>query len=143
MKDSNVIPIGTKNKNLANDQDILSQLNYFAPEFIEFFEESPAMDFWALGCIIYFMLTGKEPFEGRTRQDVVRNILNNELRKFDDDINLSDEGKDIIDKLLQLNPVLRLGAGKPGQQNHICELKKHPWFTSLNSFHEVDELFNK
>ena len=113
MEQCNVIPIGAQNQNFANDPEVLGNLNYFSPEFIEFGQESPAMDFWALGCILYFMLTGKEPFEGRSPQDVIHNIINNELEELDDDLNISEEAKDVLDKLLQLNPVLRLGAGQP------------------------------
>ena len=41
---------------------LVGTINYIAPEMIENNESSPATDFWALGCIIYKMLTGKLPF---------------------------------------------------------------------------------
>jgi len=34
-------------------------LEYISPECIEDLEYSPAMDLWALGCVIFEMLTGE------------------------------------------------------------------------------------
>lgn len=54
-------------------------LNYIAPEFIEERIDSPAMDFWAFGCIIYFMLTGTDPFSAETEQEVKLRIISRDI----------------------------------------------------------------
>ena len=105
------------------------------------------MDFWALGCLIYFMLTGKEPFHARSSQDIIHNILNNDL-EWDDSLEISEDAKDIVTKLLQLNPDMRLGAGKPESQNDIMNLVMHDWLTKHEWSKEpgpvdIMSLFNK
>lgn len=44
---------------------------------------------------------------------------------------LSLESVDIIDKLLQLDPKKRLGAGEPGSDNDYEKLKSHPFFKGI------------
>ena len=43
----------------------------------------------------------------------------------------SPNAKDLIDKLLQLSPEFRLGAGKEGSQQSFDELKNHPFFINV------------
>jgi len=43
-------------------------LNYLAPEMIKDSEANFGTDLWALGCILFKMLTGHVPFPG-TKQD--------------------------------------------------------------------------
>ena len=97
--DENIIPIGMQNADIMSDPVVLENLNYFAPEFIEYGQESPAMDFWSFGCIIYFMLTGKKPFEANSPQNTIVKILNNDY-SFDDHLNISEDAQDLIYKLL-------------------------------------------
>ena len=42
------------------------------------------------------------------------------------------EAVDFIDKLLQLNPIARLGAGAQGGDNDIEKLKAHNFFSGIN-----------
>jgi len=84
-----------------------------APEFIEAEIDLPAMDYWALGCTIYQMLTGQQPFHASSRTNIINKIISNDL-EWDPKIKISDNAKDIIHKLMQLEPELRLGAGPVG-----------------------------
>ena len=79
-------------------------LHYMAPEFIEEPNiTSPAMDLWALGCIIYQMVKGKKPFDANKPHRIVQNIIDcNLMYDKQDNERLSDECKDIINKLLNL-----------------------------------------
>jgi hypothetical protein len=47
---------------------------------------------------------------------------------------------DLIEKLLQLNPNDRLGAGPPGSMNDYAALKAHPYFKGMN-FNTLDSTF--
>lgn len=42
------------------------------------------------------------------------------------------EAVDIIDKLLQIDPKKRLGAGDIGSDNEYDKLKAHPFFKGIN-----------
>jgi hypothetical protein len=45
---------------------------------------------------------------------------------------LSLEAVDLIDKLMQLVPEERLGAGEPGSDTDYEHLKNHPFFKGIN-----------
>ena len=36
---------------------------------------SPAVDVWAMGCILYYLVVGKLPFNGNTSSEIVESIL--------------------------------------------------------------------
>ena len=98
-------------------------LHYICPEFIEDEISSKEMDLWALGCIIYEMISGMKPFDSdekdpiRMTGRIIEKICSKELqwKKKDDNgemVNIfSDDARNIIEKLCALEPELRLGAG--------------------------------
>lgn len=104
---------------------------YVSPEMLQETRSTPASDLWALGCIIYFMLVGKTPFEDRSETKTFDNILNRTL-EFPEEADLSHEAKDLIDRLLKVNPIERLGAGRPGSDNDLWALKTHPYFAGID-----------
>ncbi len=52
---------------------------------------------------------------------------------------MSEDAKDLIDRLLSLDPYLRLGAGRPGSALDYAHLKKHPFFKGLD-FNELNHM---
>jgi len=72
---------------------------------------SNGTDLWALGCIIYKMITGYVPFSGTNEILIQSKILKRDL---DYPAFLDYDSIDIINSLLQMNPEDRLGAGSPG-----------------------------
>ena len=104
---------------------------YVSPEMLEETKSTPASDLWALGCIIYRMHVGKTPFEDETEVKTFDNILGRKLT-FPPEAELDENTKNIIDKLLMVNPTSRLGSGKPGTVNDFRALLKHPYFKNIN-----------
>ena len=58
---------------------------------------------------------------------------------FPDSIPFSLEAIDLIDKLLQLEPYHRLGAGRLGSDSDYAALKAHPFFKGLD-FSSLNQL---
>jgi len=83
---------------------------FVAPEIIlrkPFGEKS---DMWSVGVIIYCLLSGRVPFNGRRNVDLFRAVVNCEY-SFDDDWDkISDHAKDLIKGLLVTDPSTRLSA---------------------------------
>lgn len=84
------------------------------------------------------MLTGKEPFQAVDKNEVIFNIISSELEL--ESLDISEEAKDIINKLTQKILELRLGSGEKNTQQHISELLNHPWFTDIDEKGEKQKI---
>ncbi|XP_021716254.1 phototropin-1-like isoform X1 [Chenopodium quinoa] len=99
---------------------------YIAPEIIGGAGHTSAVDWWALGILIYEMLYGYTPFRGKTRQKTFTNVLQKNL-KFPSSKQVSLHAKQLIYQLLQKDPKSRLGAYEGAN-----EIKRHPFFRGVN-----------
>ncbi|XVE59157.1 hypothetical protein DITRI_Ditri05aG0023100 [Diplodiscus trichospermus] len=99
---------------------------YIAPEIISGAGHTSAVDWWALGILLYEMLYGYTPFRGKTRQKTFANILQKEL-KFPRSIQASLHVKQLIYRLLHKDPKSRLGS-----REGASEIKRHPFFKGVN-----------
>ncbi|KAI3965058.1 hypothetical protein MKX01_013989 [Papaver californicum] len=99
---------------------------YIAPEIITGAGHTSAVDWWALGILLYEMLYGYTPFRGKTRQKTFANILHKDLR-FPASIPVSFHAKQLMHRLLHRDPKNRLGSREGAN-----EIKKHPFFRDAN-----------
>lgn len=53
---------------------------YLAPEIITHEGHGKAVDWWSLGILIYEMIVGNPPFEGRVLSEVFAKILDGKIR---------------------------------------------------------------
>ena len=97
--------------------------NYLAPELTKMQPYNKMVDFWMLGCIIFEMLVGKTPFEHKNKKTTV-DMINTGCYK--NNLILDPDAKDIISKLLELDPNKRLGFSS------TKELVRHPFFKDIN-----------
>ena len=90
---------------------------YLPPEMINEVGHDEKADIWCIGVLLFELTAGKVPFEGRDLDTVKRNILKLNIswpREMDDN------AKDLISKILRLNPKERLPIEK---------ILSHPFFT--------------
>lgn len=99
---------------------------YIAPEVVNGVGQSSAVDWWTLGILIYEMLTGTTPFKGSYTDETFNNIVNEQL-KWPDDLNVSNECKQLVKKLLRREADKRLGA-----ENGASDIKRSKWFKDFN-----------
>ncbi|KFA79421.1 hypothetical protein S40288_10177 [Stachybotrys chartarum IBT 40288] len=92
---------------------------YLAPELLTGHGYNETVDWWILGVLLYEMLTGLPPFYDKDTNEMYRKILSEPLY-FPDVV--PSVAKDLLTKLLDRDPVERLGA------NGAAEIKAHPFF---------------
>ena len=82
--------------------------DYIAPEIIQGEPSGAPADLWSLGVILYLLLSGDSPFKGHTELVTFQNILNIAYQFKDDEPNFTTQAKDLISKLLVIDPHERL-----------------------------------
>lgn len=86
---------------------------YVAPELIENRPHGKAVDWWALGAILYEMLYGLPPFYDSNTNTMYRKILHDSL-KFPSNVQTSEAAKALIRGMLVKDVAGRMGAGPNG-----------------------------
>ncbi|KAI9012776.1 kinase-like domain-containing protein [Gaertneriomyces semiglobifer] len=105
-------------------RDLLGTPDYLAPELLLGLGHGPEVDWWALGICVYEWLVGFPPFTDETPEAIFTRILGHtgDL-EWPEDEPLSHEAKDLIQRLLQNDPKVRLRAEG---------LKAHPFFAEVD-----------
>ncbi len=116
-------------KKLKDDEKAMSFCGtpeYLAPEIITMEGHDKNADWWSFGILLFEMLCGLPPFYVENL-DKMYELIKTSSVKFPKRINLSEDAKDVIRKLLEKNPKKRLGS-----QKGIEEIKNHPFFASID-----------
>ncbi|KAM3836653.1 ribosomal protein S6 kinase alpha-3 isoform 1-T1 [Vipera latastei] len=100
-------------------------VEYMAPEVVNRRGHTQSADWWSFGVLMFEMLTGTLPFQGKDRKETMTMILKAKLGmpQF-----LSPEAQSLLRMLFKRNPANRLGAGPDG----VEEIKRHPFFTAID-----------
>jgi len=110
---------------ITKDQIIKEQCGtpaYLAPEIIEDIGYTGFyVDLWSLGVLLYTMLQGTVPFKASSLEELHALILQGNFKY---PVKISVEAKDLIEKMLVVEPVQRIS---------IPEILKHPWLKSFDS----------
>lgn len=94
---------------------------YAPPEMIKEEKYNGALtDIWSSGIILYLMLCGKLPFYHEVNDIMYEKILSG---KFELPEHLSDNAKDILIKILEIDPKKRYT---------FDQIKEHPWFNIID-----------
>ncbi|CAL1278763.1 unnamed protein product [Larinioides sclopetarius] len=117
----------TSNSETSRKSSFVGTAQYVSPEMLSDKSSSPSVDLWALGCIIYQMISGLPPFRAPNEYLIFQKITKLEY-DFPDGFSVA--AKDLVQKLLVLEPSQRLGSqdtnGYPSIRNHPF-LKNMPW----------------
>lgn len=98
---------------------------YLAPEILENKGHGKAVDWWALGTLLYEMLTGLPPYYDTNVQRMYHKILHEPLRfPKGEGRQMSEEAKDLLRGLLERKVSGRIGSGSTDAQ----ELKRSRFF---------------
>ena len=81
----------------------------------------PSVDIWALGVLLYFMVTGTMPFKGSTVAALKKSILDG---RFELPIHLSDDCMDMIKSILKRKASWRLTLNQVNLNFDICLSRK-------------------
>ena len=67
-----------------NTTEVRGTMQFIAPELIQKKEATHRIDFFSLGVTFYYSITGKLPFSGKTRQEIISNSIKGIFRPIED-----------------------------------------------------------
>uniref|UniRef100_A0A4W5LWY2 non-specific serine/threonine protein kinase n=1 Tax=Hucho hucho TaxID=62062 RepID=A0A4W5LWY2_9TELE len=100
-------------------------VEYMAPEVVNRQGHIQSADWWSFGVLMFEMLTGSLPFQGKDRKETMNLILKARLGmpQF-----LSTEAQSLLRALFKRNPINRMGSGADGAE----EIKRHTFFSTID-----------
>ena len=145
LKPENILFLNTKHQKIKivdfgiaglmqNDKPEKSRagsLKFMAPEVLsrENIEARPSIDIWSMGCVLFDMICGELPFNGRTSGEIINKIKKGEFQ-FPQDSEVSYYCRKLIRSMLNVNYRKRIT---------IKELSCHPWIIHSNSKSPLNE----
>jgi len=112
-----------------NFSDIIGTVVYNSPEVMAG-NYNKTCDIWSCGVIMYYLLSGRLPFDGETEEEITNKILE---AKFEFDVehfkNISEEAKDLIRKCLKYEPKKRITIEKALNHKFFDDLKEAITYT--------------
>lgn len=99
---------------------------YVSPEILHGAKPTYSADLWALGCIIYQMMTGQTPFKAASEYLIFQKITNLDYQ-FPE--GFDETARDLVEKLLVIIPEDRIGSG---DSTSYTSIREHPFFKNTN-----------
>jgi len=117
------IPFSKGSKLMSKSYTLCGTPEYLAPELVLSKGHDRAIDYWALGCLVFELLVGRTPFAHDSQNEIFKRIIHSK-KTLAFPKNMDKPAVDLINKLLSPNPSYRLG----NQHGGVGEIKSHPWF---------------
>ena len=111
-----------------NSKDTSGTPGYMALEVLSRQRHGLAVDYFALGVIVYEFMMGRRPYSGKSRKEIKENMMARQVRLVKSQVpaGWSMEAVDFVNKLIVRRPEDRLGFGGPH------EVKGHNWMRDFN-----------
>ncbi len=135
-------PAGQDRSALTEVGQMLGTPRYMSPEAVARMPVGPAADLYAMGCILFEMLTGRPVFTDKEPVILMGHHLRTEpprLREVAPDLEVPPAVEDIVDQLLRKMPTERPGSA----ENVRRRLMQLDWSRTLGEQHNRDKLFTK
>jgi serum/glucocorticoid-regulated kinase 2 len=104
-----------------NSKDTSGTPGYMAPEVMFRQNHGFAVDYFAVGIILFELIVGRRPYVGRDRKEIRDQILSKQAKISEVPEGWSFEAVDFANKLVQRKVTSRLG------NSGISEIMTHPW----------------
>ena len=104
---------------------------YVSPEIIKKYPYNEKVDIWGIGVLIFELVFGYPPFSSNLNEDRFKNIKEGKIN-WPEDLD-DNELKDLIEKILKINPTERLS---------LEDIEKHPWLNDTYKKMKEDKLTN-
>jgi calcium/calmodulin-dependent protein kinase I len=106
-----------------------------APEILQNEYYDTQVDVWSMGVMLYIMLSGHMPFSSKKQHELVEKIVQGKYNLSHKEFrSVSSEGKDLINKMLVVDPKVRLTA---------AQVLKHPWFAKFHPDKDIEDNVDK
>jgi 3-phosphoinositide dependent protein kinase-1 len=101
--------------------------DYVCPETLKESRVGPESDLWSFGCLIYALLVGVAPFHADSAYQIFT-LIENAQYTFPDFVPA--DAKDLITKILVIEPSDRLGSGT--FEDDYRPIREHPFFAGID-----------
>ena len=112
-----------KELTVNNRSTFCGTMEYMAPEIVGSEKYDFSVDVWSLGILLYELIMGRSPFRSKKDRNIMIKIKKHNL-VFDENKNISNECKDLINGLLDTNPLTRL---------RLKDIFEHPFILNHSS----------
>jgi calcium-dependent protein kinase len=115
---------------------------YIAPEVLKA-SYNEKCDLWSCGVIMYLLLSGRVPFNGKDDEEIFKNVRKGKYDLSEDPFDkISDECRSLLTGLLNMNNSKRLNSYEALNHPFISKYKSKEKFNSINNKREIGKLFD-
>jgi len=100
---------------------------YLAPEILNRTGHGKSVDWWALGMLVFEMITGLPPWYTKDKKQLLLNLRAAPFSQLTFPPNVSDAGRHFVLSLLNRDPAVRLGSAAGA-----LEVQQHPFFSGVD-----------